>query len=376
MDDNKKKNEYSTGYNSAFDFPDFDSLSRTPKKEPVKPSPVKIDATPISQPAEKPQPKTEPKAESAEAQENPTAKKSKAFAPICIALIAAIIVCNIFTVIGFADAATPSNTSTAESDGYNEFSSITPKFKATTYPSGIQKKLARVYAANNDVVGWLYIPGTNVNTPVLQGKTNESYLRSNFYGTNTNYGQAYADCKGSRTALNKNTIIYGHNMPAGTHFYDVNRFEDIEWYKSHPTITYSTLSGTYTYLIYTAFYSTVRAKADNGYVFNYIEPNMSDSSFAGFIDQVNQRALYTTAVDLKATDRIITLSTCNHTYDTLCGQRVDSRLVVIGRLLRSGESTDVDTSKAKSNPDYRKPQVYYDYKGKTNPYKNAVQWRP
>lgn len=367
MSDNNKK-QYSTGYNSDFDFPDFDSLSHAPQN----PVPVKENPSPKQQMIfEQP---TQIEEESA-VEESPK-KRSKGFTPVCILLIIAIIACNVFTAFSVSKAAAPSEEPTDTSDGYNEFAEIAPNLKKTTYPKGIQQNLMRAYASNNDVVGWLYIPGTNVNTPILQAKNNEKYLRNNFFGTYTGYGQAYADYKCSRTALNKNTIIYGHNMPAGTHFYDVNRFEDIEWYKSHPTITYTTLTGTYTYLIYTAFYTTVRAKADNGYVFNYIVPNMSNSKFEGFIEQVNQRALYKTAVDLKSTDRIITLSTCSHTYDKLCGTTVDSRLVVIGRLLRSGESDKVDTDKAKSNPNYRKPQIYYTNKGKKNPYANAKQWRP
>ena len=103
---------------------------------------------------------------------------------------------------------------------------------------------------------------------------------------------------------------------------------------------------------------------------------MSDSNFAGFIEQVNQRALYTTGVDLKTTDRIINLSTCNYNYTNAIGRKVDTRLVVIGRLLRSGESAEVNTSKAKENPNYRRPQVWYDYKGKTNPYASSRSWKP
>ena len=31
---------------------------------------------------------------------------------------------------------------------------------------------------NEDVVGWIYIPGTNINYVVVQGKTNDTYLRT------------------------------------------------------------------------------------------------------------------------------------------------------------------------------------------------------
>ena len=68
------------------------------------------------------------------------------------------------------------------------------------------------------------------------------------------------------------------------------------------------------------------------------------------------------------TDRLLTLSTCYSEFE-------DARLVVIARLVRPGESTEVDTSKAVENPNPRYPQAYYDENKLTNPYKGAYQWQ-
>lgn len=310
-----------------------------------------------------------------------TAKKGNPlFAVICVFLCVAIAAAGIFSffnVSAFLSASgeEPQTDNTVNS-GYNIYTSMVPKYNATKYPAGINPKLVKAYSVNNDVVGWLSIPGTNINTPIVQSKDNNYYLRCNFYGTNTNYGTPYADYRCKKNTLSTNTVIYGHNMPSGTHFYDVHRYEDIEWYKQHPIINYSTLNGSYTFLVYTAFYTTGKVSYNGGYFFNYIYPNMGPVSMKGFIEQINQRAIYTTGIDLRSSDRIITLSTCTHSLDAACGMDIDGRLVVIGRLLRAGEATDVDTSKAKSNPDYRRPQIWYDKKGKTNPYAKSVTWQP
>ena len=92
----------------------------------------------------------------------------------------------------------------------------------------------------------------------------------------------------------------------------------------------------------------------------------------GYIEQVKQRALYETGVSLEPTDKIITLSTCIYDY----GKNIDTRFVVVGRLLHEGESEEIDASLVKDNPDYRRPQVWYNSKGKTNPYKNTAKWQP
>ena len=99
---------------------------------------------------------------------------------------------------------------------------------------------------------------------------------------------------------------------------------------------------------------------------------MSDSNMVGYIDQVNQRKLYETGVSLEPTDKVITLSTCIYDY----GKDIDTRLVVVGRLLHDGEDESVNPSLVKDNPDYRRPQRWYNNKGKTNPYKNAEKWTP
>jgi hypothetical protein len=46
----------------------------------------------------------------------------------------------------------------------------------------------------------------------------------------------------------------------------------------------------------------------------------------------------------------------------------------MARLVRTGESTDVDTSTVEVNSSQRYPQAWYDAKGKTNPYKNAEKF--
>lgn len=358
MADNKK--QYSTGGNDSFDlFSAFDSMPvQPPKAEPVQEKAVEENT-------DKPE-------------EKEVKKKSPLFTALCIILCIAIAICGGLSGLNIAKKLQPVDTDvqTEEKTGYNVYAEMVPKYNSVQYPTGIQQSMVKAYASNNDLVGWLYIPDTAVNTPIVQYKDNMKYLRNNFFGANTNYGTAYADYRCKKKSLSTNLVIYGHNMPSGTHFYDVSRYEDIEWYKKHPVIKYSTLTGEYTYLVYAAFYTTALIRYNGGYFFNYIYPNMGPVSLKGYIQQINERAIYKTDVTASSSDRFITLSTCTHSLDSACGVDIDGRLVVVGRLLRSGESENVDTSKAKSNPNYRRPQIWYDRKGKTNPYAKSVTWIP
>ena len=364
MAENKDKKKYSTGYGgNAFDmFAEFDSLETKPKK----PAASKPEPSPATEKTATPY--TSDKEESITPEKPAKKAKKSFFTLICAVLIIAIVSSTALAVFNVTKGMSVNFGNKDEENTGNVYTDMVAKYNDATFPAGIQQKLAKLYAQNNETVGWLYIPGTSINTPVVQHKDNDFYLTNNYYGC------VYADYKCQRNTLSKNTVIYGHDMSCGTAFYDLNRYDDIEWYRKNPVIQYCTLNGNYTFLIYTALLTTVNAKDDGGYVFNFIEPNMSDSNFAGFIEQVNQRALYTTGVDLKTSDRIINLSTCNYNYTNAIGKKVDTRLVVIGRLLRSGESAEVNTSKAKENPNYRRPQVWYDYKGKTNPYASSRSW--
>jgi sortase B len=324
-------------------------------------------------------------------------KKNKTLDIICIALavvtllFAGLAIKNVITgkkesdgISSEAAAVAFSGEVETDSLGTKLSSLVANNIKNASYPDGILDSLKAAYAASSNIEGWLTIPGTEIDTAVMQGSDNSRYLKYDFYERYTtetsslNYGNIYLDyrCRNDGV-LSKNMVIHGHTtgksdgIPKQS-FRSLYNYQDAEYYKEHPIIKFSTLYGEYTYKICAVFYSTTQSSADNGYFFNYIYPDMSDSNMTGYIKQVKERMLYDTGVSLENTDNIITLSTCIYVY----GKSVDTRLVVVGRLLHEGEDETVDTSLVKDNPDYRRPQVWYSNNGKTNPYKNSEKWQP
>lgn len=85
--------------------------------------------------------------------------------------------------------------------------------------------------------------------------------------------------------------------------------------------------------------------------------------------------LYETGVDFTETDKLLTLSTCAYDFNSSAGD-IDTRLVILARMLRPGESESIDPALVKPNPDYRRPQVWYNRNGLTNPYRNEERWYP
>ena len=88
--------------------------------------------------------------------------------------------------------------------------------KQSSYPDGIREELKQAYAINNNLVGWLSIPGTEMDTAVLQSDDNSYYLTRDFYErrtyetSNTNYGNLYLDYRCVTDGISKNTVIHGH----------------------------------------------------------------------------------------------------------------------------------------------------------------------
>ena len=254
---------------------------------------------------------------------------------------------------------------TKESEMWAE---LEKKYPGVEFAPDMLIKYANLYAANPDLRGWITIAPFGIDMPLAQGADNSYYLKRDIYKKWTEYGVPYFDYRNSTYLLDRNTIVYGHNMKYSDKIFGMlEDYKTVDGFKRAPTIQCNTIYEDYTWKIYAVFITNSEAKDDNGYVFNYTFTRLPDEKFKEYISYVDKRALYTTGVDMLPTDNILTLSTCCYDFDS-------AKIVVIARLVRDGESTEVDTSKAKTNPNPQYPQAWYDAYGKTNPYANAGRW--
>lgn len=86
---------------------------------------------------------------------------------------------------------------------------------------------------NPDTVGWIRIPGTNIDYPIVQTDNNDTYLHTDFNGAENVLGTVYLDYESQGDMMGKNNIIYGHNMKNGSMFKDIVRYKDQEYFKDH-----------------------------------------------------------------------------------------------------------------------------------------------
>lgn len=198
----------------------------------------------------------------------------------------------------------------------------------------ILPQFTELLAINPDTSGWLELAGGELSMPVVRRGDNEYYLKHDFYNKPSQTGAAFLDMRTDISADNDNMIIYGHNLGTTTAMFNIlTKFRKPEFVKQNPIISFDTLYDERQYAVFSVFISAT--KPEHGEVFDYINKlNFSnDADKQDFIDDLYARTIIDTGVEVTTQDNLLTLSTCTYEFD-------GARLVVVGRALRDGESTE------------------------------------
>lgn len=213
---------------------------------------------------------------------------------------------------------------------------------------GILLKFEALRNYNEDVRGWLSIPGTGIDYPVLQNPSDDDYyLTRDFEGNTDKNGSLYLDSHCNVKLPSQNIVIHGHNMESTKMmFYELVNYKNIEYYKKHPVITFDSIYEEAKWKI--IGFMRVAGKFSTKGSLNYLQSDFeSDEAFLDFVYQLQLRSSYYCPVDVNEKDQLLMLSTCTYEID-------DYRAVVIARKVRPGESSDVDIARA-----YEKSFVLY-----------------
>lgn len=216
----------------------------------------------------------------------------------------------------------------------------------------IVEKLEAQKKLNKDTVAYLSLPNTGIEDFVVQAKDNDYYLRRNNLGSYEFSGCYYADYRNkitNRTGLSQNTVIYGHNLDDnkdGVQFAKLLHYLDLDYAKEHPYIYLTVGDDEMIFKIFAVFYTNWRK-------FDYIQTDFQNpADFNALVKEAKEYSEHNFNVDVASTDKIITLSTCTYKFGGISNK--DQRYVVMGRLLRSGETVD-DTLNIVSNPSHKVP---------------------
>ena len=92
-------------------------------------------------------------------------------------------------------------------------------------------------SVNPDIVAWVYMPGTRINYPVVQGKDNEEYLWVDFNLKSSRNGSIFLDAGNNAAFTDMNNVLYGHHMNDGSMFACIsNDFVNNDAFNEHRTL--------------------------------------------------------------------------------------------------------------------------------------------
>lgn len=108
---------------------------------------------------------------------------------------------------------------------------------------------------NPEIWGWLYIPGTDIDRPLLQSATSDTYYQDHMAdGQEGETGALYIEIPNQTNLCDFNTVIHGKDQKEGDLFYELHKFEEPDFFNEHEALYIYTPDNVYTYSIYAAYY--------------------------------------------------------------------------------------------------------------------------
>ena len=161
---------------------------------------------------------------------------------------------------------------------------------------------------NNNIVGYVYIPNTDINEVVAQYKDNDFYLNHNLYNNKDAKGSIFLDYR-MKINEGKKNIIYGHNSSnLDVPFRELENYYDKNYFEKNRYIYVRSADVINKYEVFSLFVET----SD----WTYTKVNFeSDEEWLNHINMLKDRSWYDTGVEVNENDRILILQTCSHHKD-------------------------------------------------------------
>lgn len=204
-----------------------------------------------------------------------------------------------------------------------------PENQLEPIPSLWQEQYQTLVSANPDCVGYLEIPGTAIQFPIMLTPTEpEKYLYRDFYGKSEKRGTPFLD---QATVLSKsqNYIIYGHNMKDGSVFGALPSYLDKNFCEEHRFIYFNAGLSEGVYEVIAVCKTEVLAKVSEEFKYYQYGGSLSQVDFEAYIQNVRKMSVYSFEMDIEWGDELLTLSTCYHRKS---GD--DGRLIVVAKRIR------------------------------------------
>lgn len=156
---------------------------------------------------------------------------------------------------------------------------------------------------NEEIIGWINIPYTDVNYPILKHNDNSFYLNHSIDKSKNKAGWIFMDYRNEIIRDDKNIIIYGHNRKDGTMFGSLKNILKESYLKNKEKYIYvSTPENDYRYEIFSAYYINTTD--------DYLKIDFNDYEYSEWLNLITNRSMHDFKTNVDVNDSILTLSTC------------------------------------------------------------------
>ena len=165
-----------------------------------------------------------------------------------------------------------------------------------------------LWEVNDDVYAWITIPGTNIDYPILQHDTDNSYyLNYNIDGSYGFPGCIYTENLNAKDFTDNNTVIYGHNLKKGTMFSQLHNFREKDFFDQHDKVYIYTPDAIFEYTIFAAYPYDDRHLMHS---FDFSDEEVYATYLESVLDMRELTSNIRSGVEVTKENKIITLSTC------------------------------------------------------------------
>lgn len=184
-------------------------------------------------------------------------------------------------------------------------------------------EFVQLYGQNRDLVGWLTVPGTKIDYPVMQTPDEpDYYLHRNFDREESDRGCLYVWPESDVFTPSDNVTVFGHHMRDGSMLGQLDKYRDPQFRKENPYIYFDSLQQMRTYEVMAVFITT--ASVGKGFAYHNFVDASDEAAFDAFVQECQALSLYDTGITATYGDKLLCLSTCEYS-------RTNGRLVVVAK---------------------------------------------
>ncbi len=213
-----------------------------------------------------------------------------------------------------SDIVASAQNTTAAPETTEEAETTVPTETTEATEPGMLPGYEEIYAMNSDTVGWLKMPGTVMDYPVMQTPDSvDFYLYRDFNKAESVRGSIYAREVCDINEPSDNITLYGHNMADGSMFAALNPYVNKSAWENNSLIFFDTLTEYHTYKIFAVFKTS--ANIGEGFSYHKFVDAANEQEFNDFVATCKNLAFYDTGITPVYGDKLICLSTCEYTLD-------------------------------------------------------------